>query len=131
MMQALQVVEFFHNPTKISQMKRIKEYIKMPRAVKSLPLISLVFPFEVKMNQQLSLTKMLTLSADDEEKKLGTEYPKEMVAPVIKKLRHLIAGILCRKGNMSMYLLVSAASENVYYFSPTKQLSNYFPDSVD
>ena len=101
----------------------------MPDDLKSLPLISLVFPFELQMNQQLPLTKMLTLSADDVEKKLGAKYPKEMVGPVIKKLRHLIAGILCRKEQMSMCILVSAISENVYYFSPSKELSNYFRSS--
>lgn len=101
----------------------------MPDDLKSLPLISLVFPFELRMNQQLPLTKMLTLSADDVEKKLGAKYPKEMVGPVIKRLRHLISGILCRKEQLSMCILVSAVSENVYYFSPTKELSNYFRSS--
>ena len=130
MMQALRVVEFFHTPTKVSKMKTIKEYIKMPEVVKNLPLVSLVFPFELNMHKQLSLTKMLTLSADDVEKKLGVKYPQEMVGPVIKNLRHLIEGIHCRKEEMSMCILVSALSENVYYFSPTNALSNYFPPSV-
>lgn len=112
-------------------MKKIKEYIKMPGAIKNLPLVSLVFPFELKMHIQVSLTKILTLSADDQEKKLTAKYPQELVKPVIKKLRHLIAGILCRKDDMSMCILVSALSENVYYFSPTKQLSNYFPPSLN
>ena len=102
----------------------------MPNAVKNVPLISLVFPFELNMHKQLSLTKMLTLSADDVEKKLGVKYPQEMVGPVIKNLRHLIEGIQCRKEDMSMCILVSALSENVYYFSPTKLLSNYYPPSV-
>jgi hypothetical protein len=110
-------------------MKSTKEYIKMPGDLKSLPLVSLVFPFEPQMNEQLPLTKMLTLSADGVEKELAAKYPKEMVEPVMKKLRHLIAGILCRKGNMSMCILVCAASEHVYYFSPTPQLSNYFQSS--
>ena len=129
MLQLLRVVEFFHNQTKTSQMVTIKEYFKMPDAVKSLPLVSLVFPFEHRMHQQLSLTNMLTLSADEEEKRLGAVYPREMVEPVIKKLRHLIAGIHSRKENMSMCIQVSVNSEKVYYFSPTKQLSNYFPAS--
>ena len=129
-MQALRVVDFFHNSTKISQMKTIKKYIKKPVEVENVPLVSLVFPFEINMHKQLSLTKMLTLSADVEGKKLDLKYPQEIVGPVIKKLRHLIAGILCRKEDMSMCILVSAHSENVYYFSPTNALSNYFPSSV-
>lgn len=103
----------------------------MPIAAKTLPLISIVFPFELRMNKQLSLTKMLTLAADGEEEKLGATYPKEMVAPVIKKLRHLIAGIFCHKENMSILILVSAINEKVYYFSPTKHLSNYFPAALN
>lgn len=101
----------------------------MPEVVKNSPLISLVFPFENRMNNQLSLTKMLTVSADDVEKKLAVIYPEEMVRPLIKKLRNLIAGIHCRKGEMSMFILVSSLTEKVYYFSPTNKLSNYFPNS--
>lgn len=129
-MQAPGIVEFFHYPTKTSQMKNLKDNPGIPLTAKSLPLVSLVLPFELKMNKQASLTKMLTLAADEEEKKLGAEYPKELVVPVIKKLRHLIEGIPCGKENMSMCLVVSALSEKVYYFSPTNKLSNYFPDSV-
>ena len=101
----------------------------MPEAVKNVPLISLVFPFENKMNKQLSLTKMLTVSADEVEKKLSVKYPEEMVRPLIKKLHHLIAGIHCQKGEMSMCILISTLTEKVYYFSPTNKLSNYFPNS--
>ena len=101
----------------------------MPEAVKNIPLISLVFPFENGMHKQLSLTKMLTISADGVEKNLAVKYPEEMVRPLIKKLRHLIAGIHCRKEEMSMCIMVSALTEKVYYFSPTNKLSNYFPHS--
>ncbi len=110
-------------------MKPTKEHIKKPAAVKNLPVISLVFPYELRMNRQASLTKMLTLSADKVEKKLAAKYPQEMVVPVIKKLRHLIAGIECRKQKMSICILVSPLAEKVYYFSPTKELSNYFSPS--
>ena len=101
----------------------------MPASLQNLPVISLVFPFELWMYQQASLTKMLTLSADKAEKKLAVKYPQEMVEPVIKKLRHLIGGIECRKQKMSMCIVVSPLTEKVYYFSPTKELSNYFPTS--
>lgn len=101
----------------------------MPGAVKNLPLVSLVFPFELKMNEQLPLTNMLTLSADDVEKKLASKYPEEMVGPVIKKLRNLIAGIICRQDKMSICILVSPLTEKVYYFTPTQELTNIFPIS--
>lgn len=97
----------------------------MPGAFESLPLISLVFPFQLIMNEQLSLIKMLTLAANKEETKLGLEYPKEIVKPVMEKFHQLIANILCRK-NMSMLIIVSPIIGKVYYFSPSKELSNYY-----
>lgn len=130
MMQAPGVVEFFHDPTKTSQMKRQKNHPHLPVTTKEFPSVSLVIPFELKMHKQPFLTKLLALAADNEEEKLCVKYPKEMVRPVINRMRHLIAGVHCRKDNMSICIVVSAISENVYYFSPTDELSNYFPASV-
>lgn len=129
MMRALRVVEFFPNPTKTFQMKSLKDNSGMPNAAHSFPQISLVFPFELKMNQELPLIAMLTLAADKEEKKLASKYPEERLKPVMKKLRHLIAGIHCRQDKMSLCILVSPLTEKVFYFTPTKELSNNFPSS--
>ena len=128
-MHALLVVQYRHILNKNFQMKSLKKDLEMPNAAHSFPQISLVFPFELKMNQELSLTDMLTLAADKEEKKLTSKYPEERVEPVMKKLRHLIAGIHCRQDNMSLCLLVSPLTEKVFYFTPTKKLSNNFPVS--
>jgi len=111
-------------------MKKPTEYAEMPDVAKSFPQISLVFPFELKMNKQIPFVAMLTLAADDEEKKLATKYPEEMVGLVIKKLRNLIAGIHCRKDKMSLCIFVSPLTEKVYYFTPTKELSNNFPPTL-
>ncbi|HUZ59947.1 MAG TPA: hypothetical protein VMU83_14325 [Hanamia sp.] len=110
-------------------MKSLKVHTGMSNETQSCPQISLVFPFELKMNQQLSLTDMLTLAADNEEKKLTSKYPEERVEPIMKKLRHLIEGIHCRQDKMSLCILVSPLTEKVFYFSPTNGLSNYFPVS--
>jgi len=110
-------------------MKSLKKDLEMPNAAHSFPQISLVFPFELKMNQEIPLTDMLTLAADKEEKRLTSKYTEERVEPVMKKLRHLIAGIHCRQDKMSLCLLVSPLTEKVFYFTPTKELSNNFPNS--
>ena len=110
-------------------MKSLKKDLEMPNAAHSFPQISLVFPFELKMNQEIPLTDMLTLAADKEEKRLALKYPEERVGPVMKKLRHIIEGIHCRQDKMSLCLLVSPLTEKAFYFTPTRELSNNFPNS--
>lgn len=107
----------------------LQEDPEMPDAANSLPQISLVFPFEIKMTQQRALMDMLTLAADKEEKKLASKYPEERLRPVIKKLRQLIADIQCRHDQMSLCILVSPLTEKVFYFTPTKELTNDFHSS--
>jgi hypothetical protein len=47
--------------------------------------------------------------------------------PVMKKLRHLIAGIHCQPNNQSIAILVSPLTEKVYFFTATRELKNNFP----
>lgn len=107
-------------------MTNLKDYAEMPNENDSFPQVSLVIPFEQKMNKKSGLLDMLTLAADKVEKELNTKYPEERVKPVIIKLRKLIAGIHCRHDKKSMCIFVSPLTEKVYYFTPTKELSNNF-----
>jgi hypothetical protein len=108
-------------------MQNDKDYPDMPTATESHPRVSLVLPFELKMNQQKSLFDLLTLSADKIEKELEVSYSKERTMPVIKKLRHLISGIHCQPNNQSICIFVSPVTEKVFFFTGTRELTNNFP----
>ncbi len=92
----------------------------------SLPRISLVLPFESKMNKQDELFDLLTSEADKIEKELLRKYSQEKTLPLMKKLRRLIANIHSAN-NKSIGIFVSTALEKVYYFTPTPELYKKFP----
>lgn len=108
-------------------MKNDKDYPDMPGTAESQARVSLVLPFELKMNQEKSLFDLLTLSADKIEKELRVNYSDERTTPVMKKLRRLIAGIRCRPNNQSIAIFVSPLTEKVYFFTGTRDLKNNFP----
>ena len=99
----------------------------MPTAEEGQPRVSLILPFELKMNHEKGLLDLLTSSANKAEKELRLTYPEERIAPVIKKLRGLIAGIHCRPNNQSICIFVSPLTEKVYFFTGTRELKNNLP----
>jgi len=113
--------------TKKHFMKNDKDYPDMPGTAESLPRVSLILPFELKMNHEKSLFDLLTLHADKIEKELRVNYSEERTAPVIKKLHHLIAGIHCQPHSQSIAIIVSPLTEKVYFFTGTRELKNIFP----
>jgi hypothetical protein len=112
--------------TKCQPMKKKIDSPEMPVASDSLPRVSLILPFEEKMNTVAGLFNLLTSAADKIEKELMVTYPKERVMPVIKKLRGLINGVHCR-GSKSVGIFVSPVMGKVYYFTATPEKSNYPP----
>jgi len=107
-------------------MKNDKDYPDMPGIAESRPRVSLILPFELKMNDEKSLFDLLALHADKIEKELRVSYSEERTTLVIKKLRHLIAGIHCHPNNQSIAIFVSPLTEKVYFFTGTRELKNNF-----
>ena len=112
-------------------MKNAILYQEIPGEAEGFPRVSIIIPYESKMDIQRTLTDMLKTAADKVEKELYTKYTEERLMPVMKKLRHFIAGIRCRKNKKSLCILVSTVTEKVYYFTPTKELLNQFPLSLN
>jgi hypothetical protein len=102
-------------------------YKEMPNDEESLPRISLIIPYDQKMRSQSGLFDLLTAAADKTEKELMINYPEERVIPVIKKLRILIKGMVCRNHEKSIGIFVSPLTEKVYYFTLGSLSKNYFP----
>jgi hypothetical protein len=119
------IVIFFKLKQKL--MKNNKDYPDMPGPAESQPRVSLILPFELKMNHEKGLFDLLTKSADKIEKELRTSFSEERTRPVIKKLRHMITGIHCQPNNQSIAIFVSPLTEKVYFFTGTRELTNNFP----
>ena len=108
-------------------MKNDKDYPDMQGSEEGQPRISLILPFELKMNHEKSLFDLLTLHTDKIEKELRVNYSEERTAPVIKKLHHLVEGIHCQPHNQSIAIFVSPLTEKVYFFTGTRELLKFFP----
>lgn len=100
------------------------DYPDMPGTAESEPQVSLILPFELKMNNEKGLCELLTLSADKIENELKLKYSEERTKPVIKKLRQVISEIHCQPKNQSIGIFVSPLHEKVYFFTGTRALKN-------
>jgi hypothetical protein len=105
----------------------LKSYPDMPDDMESLPRISIVIPFEPKMNKAEGLLNILTIAAEKTENELRKKYPTEKVMPVIIKLRKLIKAIHYESHNKSIAIFVSPLTEKVYQFTYNDSLKNYYP----
>jgi hypothetical protein len=103
---------------------KIMNYTQSPRT--PLPRISLIIPFESRMNTQAGMNFMLSAAADKAEKELMKNYVESEAMPVIKKLRSLIKNVKHNTHNQSIAIFVSSLAGSVYYFKHSgKEMSNY------
>ncbi len=84
-------------------------------AVHYRPAVSIILPFEPKMNLKTELTHSLKTAADKVELELRKEYPEEMSTLVMKKLRTLIRGLNFNTHKKSIAIFVSPVFEKVLY----------------
>lgn len=111
-------------------MKNITEYPEMPDVEESLPRVSLIIPYESKMCKQPELFNLLSSAADKIERDLIKNYPEDRAELIMKKFRHLIEGISCRRDKKSIGIFVSPLAEKVYYFTVTDPSKIYFPSGL-
>ena len=98
----------------------------IPAAIAGFPNISIVLPFELRMRTQAGLLLLLTVAANKLEKQLLQFFCKENVLPLTKKLRMLFPGVRTTS-TQSIAVMVSPQSGKIYYFTPSRALSNYWP----
>lgn len=84
-------------------------------AVHYRPAVSIILPFEPKMNLKTELNHSLKTAADKVELELRNEYPEEMSSLVVKKLRTLIRGLNFNTHKKSIAIYVSPVFEKVLY----------------
>ncbi len=85
----------------------------------TMPRISLIVPYELKMSSKAGLCHLLENQAYKTEKELLTKFPEERVALVIGKLKHVIKSVHCPAEGKSLGIFVSPMAEKVYYFMPS------------
>ena len=85
----------------------------------SLPSISLILPYNLKMKKQPELFNFMTAQADKLEEELLMKYSREKTVPVINKLRNLIKEMRCRSDGKTVGIFVSSFAEKIYYFTPS------------
>ncbi len=97
------------NPVVTPEIKEVME------AVHYRPAVSVIFPFEPKMNLKTELTHTLKTAADKVERELLENYPSEMGQLVMQKLRTIIKNLNYNTHKKSIAIYVSPVFEKVLY----------------
>jgi hypothetical protein len=85
------------------------------QAVHYRPAISIIMPFEPKMNLKASLDHSLKVAIQKTEKELLENYPKEVGDLVLNKLHNIITGLNYNTHKKSIAIYVSPVFEKVLY----------------
>jgi hypothetical protein len=92
-----------------------EEYAKVPEVQIHFPCISLIMPFEPKMNAKEALRHTLKIATDRIEKELMTDYPGEAAVPLLKKLQQVIRDLNYNTHKKTIAIFISPQIEKVYY----------------
>ena len=84
-------------------------------AVKYMPSVSIILPFEPKMTAKKDLESRLQAAADKVEKDLTNTYPPEQYKPVTDRLKVLVKNVDFNTYKQSIALFVSPLTEKIYY----------------
>ncbi|HEX6915523.1 MAG TPA: hypothetical protein VF145_09800 [Chitinophagaceae bacterium] len=94
--------------------EELQELIEAPHY---LPSVSVLLPFEPKMNAKQELQQRLRQLYMTVKQKLSAEYPPERVSPVLEKLKQLSASLDFTTYKRSICIFVSPVAEKVLYLS--------------
>src|SRR5690242_3031048 len=79
------------------------------------PCISIIMPFEPKMNAKAEISQRLKSAVDKVEKNVKEEYPEDLGNLVILKLRNIIRNLNFSTFKKSVAIYVSPVFEKVLY----------------
>jgi hypothetical protein len=97
------------------------------------PAISIVMPFEPKMNQKALLSHSLKIAADKVERELKEGYSADITELVMAKLRSIISKLNYNTHKKSIAIYVSPVFEKVLYLdiSVEEKIPGYFGGRKD
>jgi hypothetical protein len=104
------------NPLKMTPELNKKTYEEsgMPA---DLPFISIIIPFEPKMNIKSGFDTIIDEVASRTEKEVLQTYPESEAIPVIQKMRQVLHNLdLSKHKKQSIGIFVSPLLEKIYYF---------------
>lgn len=84
-------------------------------AVKYLPAVSLILPFEPKISPRPELEYRLKMALNKTEKELMANYPANKVLPLLDRLQNLVAGIDYTTHKKSLAIFLSPMVEKMFY----------------
>src|ERR1017187_354754 len=84
-----------------------------------LPFVSIIIPFQPKMNSKTGFEFVVNTAAGEAEKELMRNYPEEKASPVVKKMYLALKRLNCKLHSKSIGIFVSPLTEKVYYFNYT------------
>ncbi len=88
-------------------------------AVKYLPAISVILPFEPKICLKTELDQRLKMAVGKVEKELMENYPVEKALPVLNRLRQLVKSLNYNSNKKSIAIFLSPVMEKVFYLDIT------------
>ena len=84
-------------------------------AVHYRPAVSIIMPFETRINLKKELTHALKTAADKVEKELHDLYPDDISTVVMKKLRNILKEVKFDSGKKSVAIYVSPIFQKMIY----------------
>lgn len=91
------------------------EIQEVMKAVHYRPAVSIIMPFETKINMKNGLIHSLKIAADKVEKELEQSYPAEISLLVMQKLRQVISNLTVDVLKKSIAIYVSPVFEKIIY----------------
>ncbi|MFI5140571.1 MAG: hypothetical protein ACHQIM_22330 [Sphingobacteriales bacterium] len=79
------------------------------------PAVSIIMPFEAKINLETELNHKLKVAADKVELELLNNYPEEISKVVMRKIRTIISNLIFNPLKKSIAIYVSPVFEKVLY----------------
>lgn len=84
-------------------------------AVHYMPSVSIIMPFDPKMNPKAEISHALKLAVDKVQREVSKNYPNELGSLVIQKLRTLLSDLNFNTHKKSIAIYVSPVFEKVLY----------------
>ena len=101
-------------------MKTKQSLVESTEVAEDVPCISLLIPFNAKVNRKATFSHFLNAIANREIERVAAIYPREKALPVITKFRKVVDQIdYLKHHNKSLAIIVSPLVEKVYFFNYT------------
>ncbi len=92
-----------------------KEFAEVLDVPGYLPCISIVMPFDPKMNLHTELAHKLKIAVSKIEVELRSNYPEDKLKPVLEKLKRVINNLYYDTHKKTIAIFVSPLVEKIYY----------------